>query len=147
MRPKEEPFIPLDRWLTEINRWKDSEAPYHHQQASIHGCDCIGLVLGALKECGKDYLHFDQAHRPESPKDDYMERMIKDHSEECGMCPGAIVLFYVGKCPYARHIAIVEKPPFIIHSALQEQKVALKRLEKRPSIRYEFRWMDVVKMT
>ncbi len=51
--------------------------PYHHQQCSRYGVDCIGLILAVGLELGYDWRKFDIPDRPGRPDGQSFVRQIE----------------------------------------------------------------------
>lgn len=130
-------------WLAEIEDWVGT--PYHHQQKSRYGCDCIGLLIGALRELGVDYSDFDQIDRPGIPRDSYLEDQVLLRSNACDHAiPGSVILFYYGKVAYARHIGVALSDQRVIHASRDAGKVIISRPVEKRSLKLKYRWLHCI---
>lgn len=101
-RTVEDRLLNLELWET-ATTWFDT--PFIHQQATVWGCDCVGLLVGVLKQMGYDASGADVKSRPLSAISD----LLKDQVEQLAIKteyyePGCILLFRVGR--YIQHLAI-----------------------------------------
>ena len=103
---------------------------YEHRGTTRNGCDCTGLIIGALREIGylKNYklrkyppdwnLHaFADNHIVEE-----VERVADKILEESDIDVGDLVLFYFGRC--VAHIGVIIENGLFIHCHRKSKKCA-----------------------
>lgn len=101
-RTVEDRALDLKLWET-ATTWFDT--PFVHQQATVWGCDCVGLLVGVLAEMGFDASGSDVRSRPISA----ISNLLKDQVEQLAVKvdsyePSCILLFRVGR--YIQHLAL-----------------------------------------
>lgn len=109
----------VEEFISNAREWVD--VPYHHQQRSRHGADCIGFILGALLEIGVDYTGTDLMSRTRYANG----RVLQDRVEAiCGapldvVEPGCLLVFWNNAITKAaHHVAILTDANTILHCEL-----------------------------
>ena len=101
-----------------VKLWKSLKVQYEHRGTTRNGCDCTGLIIGALREM--DYLRdYKLRNYPldwnlHAKADDYITEEVErfaDKVEEPYM--GDLVLFYFGKC--IAHVGVIIENGLFIH--------------------------------
>lgn len=97
-------MITKQQFVEQARTWID--VPYHHQGYSKSGADCIGFVIGALLDIGKDVREWDIPNRARHPDGFTFENQIRkifipiDNPES-----GDLLLFRIYKHP--QHCALL----------------------------------------
>jgi len=101
-----------------VKVWKDLKVPYQHRGTTRNGCDCTGLIIGALREMGylknyklRIYPHDWNLH---AKADNYIVEEISKFADKV-IWPdiGDIVLFHFGKC--IAHVGVIIEDGLFIH--------------------------------
>jgi NlpC/P60 family putative phage cell wall peptidase len=119
--------------------------PFHHQgRVKGKGCDCIGMVMGAIAETGAHsryrdlagnpipFNRFDYTHYAADPSSTKLAMTLDSHLtaiDERNIQPGDVLLFKIVRLP--QHVAIVGNHPMgglsLIHAYSPARKVVEER--------------------
>jgi len=104
--------------------------PYHHQQYSRHGADCIGWIVGVGLDLGYDWRSYDLPERTPQAQGwklvEYIERLCP---RTALAEPGDLLVFRVRVDP--QHCGLVLNDHQIIHSSSAAGKVTVVDLDQR----------------
>lgn len=111
--------------------WKDLKVKYEHRGTTRNGCDCTGLIIGAIKEMGymKNYKlrSYPSDWNLHAKAGDYItEEVIKIADRVMTPTVGDLVLFYFGRC--IAHIGIVIEDGLFIHCHVKSKKCTVSSL-------------------
>jgi len=103
------------------------ETPFHHQGRSVHGIDCIGLVVRVYTALG--YPMRDDTRYPRIP-DGRLERALDAQMQRTqAMQPGDVLLFRVGY-EIPNHVGIYTGET-VIHALIKNKRVKEHRFDDR----------------
>ena len=85
--------------VMQAREWVGS--PFKHQGRQRVGVDCIGLVVGVMRELGLD--PYDEDGYPTQP-DGRLEKTLASLLEPCDVTEGALLLFRIRRDP--QHVGI-----------------------------------------
>jgi len=114
-----------------VKLWKTLKVQYEHRGTSRNGCDCTGLIIGALKELGylKNYKlrKYPSDWNLHSKADNYIVQEISKFADEITKPnAGDVVLFYFGKC--VAHVGVIIEDGLFIHCHRASKKVKVSSL-------------------
>jgi NlpC/P60 family putative phage cell wall peptidase len=113
-------------FLAELRTWIGT--PYRHQgRLKGIGVDCVGLVIGAARECGiADVQVTGYDRRPDGT---LLSRMLEHVSPVAfnEAQPGDVLLFQFATV--AMHIGVLSAPDMLIHAYMPNRKVVEHRLD------------------
>jgi len=101
-----------------VKEWKDLKVPYEHRGTSRNGCDCTGLIIGALRELGYLKNYKLRSYPPDwnlhAKADDYITEEINKVADKVANPDiGDLVLFYIGRC--VAHVGVIIENGLFIH--------------------------------
>jgi cell wall-associated NlpC family hydrolase len=100
----------------QVETWEGTK--YVEQQSSRHGCDCVGLLVGAAAELGYDFTEFDNPNRKRNAvTEDLTARLSLCCTEINQIAPGRILTFKIGD--FVQHCAVQCLDGQIIHAIRQ----------------------------
>ena len=118
-----------------VKLWKDLKVPYQHRGMTRYGCDCTGLIIGALKEMGYGKNYQLRIYPPDwnlhSGADNHIVEEISrvaDRIERPGA--GDLVLFYFGRC--IAHIGVIIENGLFIHCHRKSKRCVVSSLWNSP---------------
>ena len=102
---------------------------FHHQgRVKGVGVDCIGLLVGVVRELGVNVE--DRTDYGRQPHNGELEKALLDHLTPCQMKAGAVALFRISKEP--QHVGIITEYNNgfgLIHAYAQARKVVEHNLD------------------
>ena len=117
------------RFIQEVTAWIGT--PFVHQgRARGHGCDCIGLVIGAAAKLGLRVV--DERAYARRPKSVLLRDKMREHLQPVSvdaMEPGDIMLFRIHKWP--QHVAVLVDGGYMIHASADVGRVVKHRLDDK----------------
>lgn len=103
---------------------------FHHQGRKKHvGVDCIGFIVGVVKEMGFEVA--DRQDYPRQPRDGQLQLALLEYLQPCEIKIGAIALFKIDKQP--QHVGIITDYDAgfgLIHAYANSRKVVEHRLNE-----------------
>lgn len=118
-----------------VKQWKALKVPYEHRGTSRNGCDCTGLIIGALKEMGflKNYKlrNYPPDWNLHGGSGNYIVEEINkvaDRTKSPG--PGDVVLFNFGRC--VSHAGLIIEHGLFIHCHKKGRKCGVSGLWNSP---------------
>lgn len=122
-----------------VRLWKDLKVRYEHRGTSRNGCDCTGLIIGALKELGylRDYKlrNYPPDWNLHAKADDYITKEISKVADEIAKAEdvtktnvdiGDLVLFYFGRC--VAHVGVIIENGLFVHCHRSSKKCIVSSL-------------------
>lgn len=118
-----------------VKQWKALKVPYEHRGASRNGCDCTGLIIGALREMGFLENYKIRNYPPDwnlhgGAGNYIMEEINKVADRVKRPAPGLVVLFYFGKC--VSHAGLIIEHDLFVHCHKLSRKVVISGLWDSP---------------
>lgn len=119
--------ITPEAFITNLRTWVGT--PWHHQQHTRYGCDCIGLFIGCYLELGIDYTATNLKSRSRYPQG---RKLLGRVEEICGPAiesPEPICLLVFCNNPeklredHASHVACYTENGTIIHAVVEEKVI------------------------
>jgi cell wall-associated NlpC family hydrolase len=119
-----------------VKEWKDLGVKYEHRGTSRRGCDCTGLIIGALQEMGymRDYKlrNYPLDWNLHAKADNHIVEEVEKVADEIRIPSiGDLALFTFGKC--VAHVGVVIENGLFIHCFVDGGKV-------KPSSLWNSRW-------
>ena len=118
-----------------VKSWRDSRVPYEHRGTTRNGCDCTGMIIGALRELGflKNYKL--RSYPPDwnlhAKADNYIvEEVSKMADEITRPSMGDLTLFYFGRC--VAHIGVIIENDLFVHCNKSSRKCRASSLWNSP---------------
>lgn len=118
-----------------VKLWKDLKVQYQHRGTTRNGCDCTGLIIGALREMGylKNYVL--RSYPPDwnlhAKADNYIVEEIGRMADEITEPDiGDLVLFYFGRC--VAHVGVIIENGLFIHCHRKSRKCVASSLWNSP---------------
>ena len=101
-----------------VKLWKDLEVKYEHRGTTRNGCDCTGLIIGALKELGYLKNYKLRIYPPDwnlhAFADDHIVEEVEKVADKIAKPDiGDLVLFRIAKC--VAHIGLIIEDGLFIH--------------------------------
>lgn len=101
-----------------VKIWKDLKVHYEHRGTTRNGCDCTGLIIGALREMGYLKNYKLRTYPPDwnlhAMADNYIVEEVSKVADEIENPDiGDLVLFYIGKC--VAHVGVIIENGLFIH--------------------------------
>ena len=114
-----------------VKLWKVLKVPYEHRGTTRNGCDCTGLIIGALREVGylKDYKlrNYPTDWNLHSKADNYIVKEVSKYADKIEKPnAGDLVLFYFGRC--VAHVGVIVEDGLFIHCHRKSRKVKVSSL-------------------
>ena len=114
-----------------VKVWKDLKVQYQHRGTSRNGCDCTGLIIGALQELGylKNYKlrNYPPDWNLHSKADNYIvEEVSRFAAKITKPEAGDLVLFYFGRC--VAHVGVIIEDGLFIHCHWRSRKCTVSSL-------------------
>jgi len=111
--------------------WKDLKVQYEHRGTSRNGCDCTGLIIGALREMGYLKNYKLRIYPPDwnlhAKADNYIvEELSKFADEITKPGIGDLVLFHFGRC--IAHVGVVIENGLFVHCYLGSERCVVSSL-------------------
>lgn len=111
--------------------WRDLKVQYEHRGTTRNGCDCTGLIIGALREIGylKDYKlrNYPPDWNLHAKADNYIVEEITKVADEIAKPEiGDLVLFHIGRC--VAHAGIIIESGLFIHCHRKSKYVIVSSL-------------------
>ena len=108
-----------------VTEWKNLKVQYEHRGTSRNGCDCTGLVIGALREMGYLRNYKLRKYPPDwnlhAKADDYITEEVKKFADEVKEPNvGDLILFHIGKC--VAHVGVIIENGLFIHCFKKSKK-------------------------
>ena len=118
-----------------VKTWKDLKVQYEHRGTTRNGCDCTGLIIGALKELGYLKNYKLRIYPPDwnlhSKADNYIVDEVSKVADKISNPEmGDLVLFYFGKC--VAHIGVIIENGLFIHCHRKGKKCKASNLWNSP---------------
>jgi cell wall-associated NlpC family hydrolase len=106
---------------------------YEHRGTTRNGCDCTGLIIGALRELGYLKNYKLRSYPPDwnlhSKADNYIVEELSQFANEITKpSAGDLVLFYFGRC--IAHVGVIIENDLFIHCYRTGRKVKVSSLWK-----------------
>jgi len=118
-----------------VKEWKDLGVPYEHRGTTRNGCDCTGLIIGALKELGymKNYKlrYYSRDWNLHAKAGNYIIddlSLVANEIEKPDT--GDLVLFHFGRC--IAHAGVVIENNLFVHCHRTAKKVCVSSLYNSP---------------
>ena len=102
--------------------------PFKHQGRTIHGLDCVGLIIRIAHDLG--ISDFDYLNYGRDPKPEVMRKYLRSLLDRVGIAkqePGDIL--YMSFLKHPQHLAIYTSNDTIIHAAYIFKKVVEQRFD------------------
>jgi len=106
--------------VKEVTKFVDAKVHYQHRGTSMFGCDCTGMIIGALRNLGylkkyklRKYKYDWNLH---SKADNHIEEELMKFAKRVPNSliePGDILLFRFGKCK--AHVGVFIKDVIMAH--------------------------------
>jgi len=114
-----------------VKLWKDLNVQYEHRGTTRNGCDCTGLIIGALRELGylKDYKlrSYPLDWNLHAKADNYIIEEVSKFADEITEPDiGDLVLFRFGRC--VAHIGVIIENGLFVHCYLTSKKCTVSSL-------------------
>jgi len=114
-----------------VKIWKDLKVPYQHRGITRNGCDCTGLIIGALRELGylKNYelRNYSPDWNLHSKADNYIVEEVSRFADKITQPDaGDLILFYFGRC--VAHIGVMIENGLFIHCHRKRGECAVSSL-------------------
>jgi cell wall-associated NlpC family hydrolase len=108
-----------------VKIWESLNVPYEHRGTTRRGCDCTGLIIGALRELGylRDYKlrNYPRDWNLHAKADNHIVEEVEKVADKVSTSDiGNLVLFHFGKC--VAHIGVVIENGLFIHCFLTAGK-------------------------
>lgn len=114
----------LDPWLDNLR--KLDQVPYHHQQCSEFGVDCIGLVLQASLMTGYDIRSNDVPDRLPDANDDTLERIVSEVGTPINDAEiGSLIIIRLVDWNFYKHCGVRLSETEFIHADRDAGKVCI----------------------
>lgn len=114
-----------------VKLWKDLKVRYEHRGISRNGCDCTGLIIGALKELGYLKNYKLRIYPPDwnlhAFADDYITKEIEKYGDKITWPDvGDVVTFHFGRC--IAHVGVIIEDGLFVHCHRKGKCVKASRL-------------------
>jgi len=114
-----------------VRLWKNLGVRYEHRGASRNGCDCTGLIIGALREMGYLKNYKLRSYPPDwnlhAKADNYIVDELSKFGDEIAKPDiGDLVLFYFGRC--VAHVGVIIENNLFVHCHRKSKKVVVSSL-------------------
>lgn len=111
--------------------WLALQVKYEHRGLTRNGCDCTGLIIGALRELGylKTYVlrNYSRDWNLHAGADNYIvEEAEKVADKVESPIPGDIVLFHFCRC--VAHAGIIVENKLFIHCHMNSKQCIVSKL-------------------
>ena len=135
-----------EQFALEIEKWE--EVKYQHRGSTLQGCDCTGLIIGAIRNLGymKDYAL--RIYQPDwnlhNGAGDYIVKellLVCDEITKSEVRRGDIIVFQVAKC--IDHVGVVIRDSLFIHQFVKAGKVKYGKLKDS---QWSRRWKRVFRL-
>lgn len=120
-----------------VKIWKDLKVQYQHRGTTRNGCDCTGLIIGALRELGylKNYKlrNYPPDWNLHAKADNYIIKEVSRFADEItkpNIDIGDLILFNFGKC--VAHIGVMIENGLFIHCHRKSRKCVVSSLWNSP---------------
>lgn len=118
-----------------VKVWKDLKVQYEHRGTTRNGCDCTGLIIGALRELGylKNYKlrSYPLDWNLHAKADNYIvEELIKYSHQVTKPDIGDLVLFSFGRC--VAHAGVMIENNLFVHCYLTSKRCTISSLKNSP---------------
>lgn len=118
-----------------VKLWRDLKVQYEHRGTTRNGCDCTGLIVGALRELGylKNYKlrNYPPDWNLHAKANNYLTEEISKVADKIKKPDvGDLVLLYFGRC--VAHIGVVIENGLFIHCHRKSKKVKVSSLWNSP---------------
>ena len=125
----------MTRLCNTVKTWQNLKVRYEHRGTTRNGCDCTGLIIGALREMGylKDYKL--RSYPPDwnlhAKADNYIVEEINKYADRVtNPDVGDIVLFYFGRC--VAHVGVIIENGLFVHCHRASKKCKASSLWQSP---------------
>lgn len=114
-----------------VKLWKDLKVQYEHRGTTRNGCDCTGLIIGALRELGYLKNYELRKYPPDwnlhAKADNYITEEVSKVADKV-MKPdiGDLVLFHIGKC--VAHVGVIIEKGLFVHCHRKGKKCGVSSL-------------------
>lgn len=114
-----------------VKTWKDIKVQYEHRGTTRNGCDCTGLVIGALREMGYLKNYKLRIYPPDwnlnAGADDYITEEVRKFADQI-IKPdiGDLVLFRIGRC--VAHVGVVIEDVLFVHCRRESKRCIVSSL-------------------
>lgn len=115
--------------------WEKLHVRYEHRGTSRRGCDCTGLIIGALQEMGYMKEYELRKYPPDwnlhAKADNHIVEEVEKVADKIETPDiGDLVLFYFGKC--VAHIGVIIENDLFIHSFVTAKRCKVSSLWNSP---------------
>lgn len=118
-----------------VKLWKNLKVQYEHRGITRNGCDCTGLIIGALRELGYLRNYKLRNYPPDwnlhAKADDYIiEEVSKVADEITKPDIGDLVLFHIGRC--VAHVGVIIEDGLFVHCHKKSKRCIISSLWNSP---------------
>ena len=137
------------QFIDSVRVFVETRTPYVHRGTTLRGCDCTGMLIGALHGFNKLKTYKLRKYPPDwnlhaGASDFIHEELLRvaDDIPDDEASPGDILLFRFGKCP--AHAGVLIQGQMFAHCHVHGKKCCYSMLNNSP---WGKRWVGTMRLS